>query len=254
MRILLYHEVTAETPNEIHAVSRVQFADQMQWLQDDGWVVLPLDELLAARAKRCPALPPRAVAITFDDGYLDTYAEPWPILQRQRYPATVFLVSGLVGRTSEWRSGSLAHAPLLSWQHVREMRNSGITFGSHSVAHRDLAALPLRLVEQELRLSRQTIEQELGEPAHNLAYPYSRFTPEVKGLAGECGYQAAYTAPTGYTGAPGRDLFALQRITILANDSIEEFGRKVRGDLRRRLAWYRRVAGRWYRQQLSVEA
>lgn len=253
MRILLYHEVTAETSNEIHAVSRVHFADQMQWLQDNGWTVLPVDELLAARAKRRPPLPRRAVAITLDDGYLDTYTEAWPILQERRYPATVLLVSGLVGHTSKWRPGSLAQAPLLSWAQAREMSRTGIAFGSHAVAHSDLAALPLRLAEQELRLSRQTIEQELGQPVCNLAYPYGRFTPEVRRLAGECGYQAAYAAAAGYSGAPGRDLFALQRITVLADDSLEEFGGKVRGGLRRRLAWYRRVAGRWYRQRLSVE-
>jgi len=38
-----------------------------------------------------------AVVLTFDDGYRSFFSDVYPVLQRYRVPATVFLVSGLVG-------------------------------------------------------------------------------------------------------------------------------------------------------------
>ena len=48
-------------------------------------------------------MPPRAVAITFDDGYRDNLTLAVPILKRLRIPATIFLVPGfLSGDEDAW--------------------------------------------------------------------------------------------------------------------------------------------------------
>jgi peptidoglycan/xylan/chitin deacetylase (PgdA/CDA1 family) len=40
------------------------------------------------------SLPPYAALITFDDGYLDNYANAYPILRQHNFPAAVYLTSG----------------------------------------------------------------------------------------------------------------------------------------------------------------
>ncbi len=42
-------------------------------------------------------LPPRSVAVTFDDGFIDTYRCAFPILRRLEIPATVYVSTGYVG-------------------------------------------------------------------------------------------------------------------------------------------------------------
>ncbi len=76
-----------------------RFNVQMRWIRD--WFnVLPLEEAVE-RLKRY-ALPPRAAAITFDDGYADNYTVALPILKQLRLPATFFIASGFLDGGIMW--------------------------------------------------------------------------------------------------------------------------------------------------------
>jgi peptidoglycan/xylan/chitin deacetylase (PgdA/CDA1 family) len=77
------------------------FAQQMRTLSRTA-NVLPLNEALERLAQGA-ALPSRAVAITFDDGYADNLTLAVPILERLGLAATFFLVPGLLsGETDAW--------------------------------------------------------------------------------------------------------------------------------------------------------
>jgi len=71
------------------------FRCHLEWLARD-FEVLPLAEIVA-RMARGAALPRRACAITFDDGWRDNHEHAWPVLRAARLPATVFLVTARVG-------------------------------------------------------------------------------------------------------------------------------------------------------------
>jgi peptidoglycan/xylan/chitin deacetylase (PgdA/CDA1 family) len=66
-----------------HLESRLRFLDRA------GYTVLPLREGLARLASG--TLPPRAVAITVDDGTYDFYAVAYPVLKRAGVPVTVYV-------------------------------------------------------------------------------------------------------------------------------------------------------------------
>lgn len=64
--------------------------------------VVPLDAALRDLTEGRP-LPPRAVVITFDDGYRDNLTLAAPLLQQLGLPATVFFVPGILsGQVNPW--------------------------------------------------------------------------------------------------------------------------------------------------------
>lgn len=52
---------------------------------------------IAAAHRGEAVLPSDAVAVTFDDGFLNNHGEAWPILERYHIPATFYLATGYVG-------------------------------------------------------------------------------------------------------------------------------------------------------------
>lgn len=94
LRILCYHGVTEHDEADFSPVlfmRRATFARRMEWLAGSGYRVVSLqqglDELLAG------SLPPRTVALTFDDGWAGIGQHAWPILRRLRLPFTVYVSS-----------------------------------------------------------------------------------------------------------------------------------------------------------------
>ncbi len=86
--ILLYHRIAHLAPDP-HGlcVSPDAFASQMEHLAR-YYFPMPLEELAAAGC--AGRIPPGAVAVTFDDGYLDNFEAASRILQKTGVPATFF--------------------------------------------------------------------------------------------------------------------------------------------------------------------
>jgi peptidoglycan/xylan/chitin deacetylase (PgdA/CDA1 family) len=104
--ILLYHRVAepSEDPFEL-AVSPTHFAEQLDWLDRQAQPIA-LSQLDAVQRAGRP--PRRAVAISFDDGYLDNLTTAAPLLERHDLPATIFVTSGQLGSSREFWWDELA--------------------------------------------------------------------------------------------------------------------------------------------------
>jgi len=103
--ILTYHRVgdVAGEPWRMTVPSE-QFAEHIAQLQAD-WNPVSLRDLVAALDGG--HVPPRAAAVTFDDGYADNLHHALPVLERYGVPATVFVATGFVGSEREFWSDEL---------------------------------------------------------------------------------------------------------------------------------------------------
>ncbi|MCS6944254.1 MAG: polysaccharide deacetylase family protein, partial [Sutterellaceae bacterium] len=100
LSILIFHRVLAERdPLLADIPDAVAFENWMRWVRD--WFnVIPLAE--AAERLQRGALPARALAITFDDGYSDNVQVAAPILRRLGLPATFFVATGFLAGENMW--------------------------------------------------------------------------------------------------------------------------------------------------------
>lgn len=100
LSILIYHRVVPQPDPLLPDLPDGKlFEQQMHWVR--RWFnVLPLPE--AVRQLRSGSLPPRSLAITFDDGYADNEAIALPILRRLRLTATFFIATGFLEGRCMW--------------------------------------------------------------------------------------------------------------------------------------------------------
>lgn len=103
---------------------------------------------------------------------------------------------------------------MLNWDEVREMRRGGMNFGAHTVSHPSLPYIPAEEAGAEILQSKEVLETQLDEPVVHFCYPNPggmlNFTPEIKALVKDAGFESAVTSQFGYVGH-WDDLFELKR-------------------------------------------
>ena len=197
MTILCYHAVDPTWRSPL-AVTPAAFEDQMRWLASHRRVVA-LDEAMDAADDHF-RLPRGMTAITFDDGFASLHDHAFPVLRELGLPSTVFVVAETLtaeGRAVDWVDTPPDDGPLqtLALAQLREMQAGGMAVGSHSFSHRVLTTVPVDEVEDDLRRSRQLLEQLLDRPVPFLAYPRGFHDDGVRRAAAAAGYRNSFTLP-----------------------------------------------------------
>jgi peptidoglycan/xylan/chitin deacetylase (PgdA/CDA1 family) len=172
-------------------VSPATFRRHMAHLADGGYTVLTIGDIVD-RIERGIALPERAVGLTFDDGLEDFATGAMPILREFSFPATLFVVAGLIGRTSEWLAPlGEGRRPMLTADAIRGLADEGIEIGGHSLSHPQLDVLSAAAAADEIVGSRQRLETVIGGPVRSFAYPHGFASRTTRRLAQLAGYRSA---------------------------------------------------------------
>jgi|ERR1700722_4559603 peptidoglycan/xylan/chitin deacetylase (PgdA/CDA1 family) len=219
----MYHRVEALPPTPGYLPNYVfpeQFDQQLAALVAWGYTSITLEQWVEIRAGRGRA-PKRPIAITFDDGYRSIYENAWPMLRRRSMTATVFLIAGCIGETNRLETNELQD-PLLNKAEIAEMKEEGISFGSHTLTHRPLTGLPQAEALEELVRSRTALETLLSRPVTTIAYPYNKHNRRIRALARLAGYHAAVLG-RGRLNTLWTNPHALMRIAINAQTTAKEF-------------------------------
>jgi len=203
--ILNYHKV--DTFHHSLSILPENFEKQMSYLNDNGYHTITPDQLMAYLKFGKP-LPEKPVMITFDDGYLDNYANAFPSMKKYGFTGTIFLVTGKIGQDQRF----------VNWDQVREMQQAGFVFGSHTANHTTLTKIDATQIETELVESRDEIERQLGQKPRYFAYPTGAYNLQIEQMVRQAGYRAAFTVRYGQVG-PDSDPYALERIPIFQSEN-----------------------------------
>jgi len=178
--ILTYHSI--DDSGSVLSVPPSRFQQHVEWMRRSGIEVRSLEAMLSPDSRSDQ----HALAITFDDGYLNVAERAAPLLREYGLPATVFVVSSRAGKDNGWertRGSHIPVLPLLDWDALGRLAESGVQVGAHSRTHPHLTRLPDSAIEDELAGCADEIERRIGKRPIALAYPYGNTDDRVVGIA-----------------------------------------------------------------------
>ena len=217
--ILLYHSVSAEPADWIapYAVTPDAFACHLQMIVASGRTAMTVSGLCAALAQQAP-LPPRLVVISFDDGFAD-FADAATLLADYQLPSTLYVTTGaLRGRGPRPPDMAIPPAPMLDWSQLVELGELGVEIGAHTHTHPQLDTMRDSAVADEIRRSKELLEDALGREVPSFAYPHGFQSRRTRQIAASLGHRSA-CAVINALSSESDDVYSLARLTVGAATS-----------------------------------
>jgi peptidoglycan/xylan/chitin deacetylase (PgdA/CDA1 family) len=226
--ILMYHQIDLRPARGAVmrglVVSPASFARQMGLLKTLGYQGLSMSALMPYLSGVKTG---KVVGITFDDGYVNNLDHALPVLQRNGFSATCYLVSGQLGGSNVWdHSKGIAAKPLMHAAQARAWVAGGQEVGAHTRNHVDLRQLSTAQAQQEIAGCKAELEDACGGVVNQFCYPYGYYGPEHVAQVQQAGYAAATTTVRGHS-APAHSLWELPRVPVMGSVWLPQFWRKV---------------------------
>ena len=197
--ILMYHKF-GEDRYPSTSVTLAQFDSHLDYLKNNGFHVLPLEEVVSAFRSQSP-LPDKSIAVTVDDAYLSVYKEAYPRMKELNWPFTVFVASDGVDK---------GFSSYMNWDQMREMQKNGVLFANHTSTHDYLIrkkegettdAHVVR-IRADIERCQKRLTEELGSAPMLFAYPYGEYNTDIAQLVESMGF-AAFGQHSGAMGLHG---------------------------------------------------
>src|SRR5258708_799781 len=253
-RVLCYHDVQEDVrvSPDPYAVDTAQLVAQFAWLKENGFHMISLDDVIAAREGR-RILPDKALLLTFDDGYRSVYTRVFPLLKLFNYPAVVALsghwLDAPAGKPVEYEGKEVPRSRFLSWEQIAEMAASGLVeIASHSYdLHRGIPANPqgnltpsavtyrfdpgngyedehahASRIRTDLARNSALIKAKTGRAPRVMVWPYGHDSGQAIEIARELGMSLAMNLDGG-ANEVGGDMSRIRRDILINNPALNDF-------------------------------
>lgn len=233
-RVLIYHQVGTGLGAQM-GVTVDDFEWQLQWLAKNRSVV-SLDEAIDRWDDPESS---DLVALSFDDGFSDTFTTAFPRLVDHAFPFALFVASGIIGQP-DWEGRGRP----LDWDQIGQLHSSGlVTLGAHTHSHVDLRRSSVAHAAREIALSDQEMLKQVGVRPRHFAYPWGYWSADVDPLVRDR-YESAFVGSPHLRAGSGFDPHIVHRVPIQLSDGRRWFPARLHGGLlaeetvRRRLRGY----------------
>ena len=139
------------------------------------------------------------VSVTFDDSWANQYTNGLPLLQKYGLAATFYVLSGELTSQPEYMNAS----------QVLSLHAGGHEIGSHTITHTDLTTVSQSQLVQEMSQSQITLQNIIGAPVKNFAYPYGAYNANTLNV-GKQYYRSQRSVNRGVNSKDNFDITALK--------------------------------------------
>ncbi|MFE4712997.1 polysaccharide deacetylase family protein [Paenibacillus sp. NPDC056722] len=213
---LMYHAISPEVQKGASSISTAEFRTQLELLKKNNFHIITMDQYADFMLKG-GKIPDNAVLLTFDDGYESFYTYAYPLLKEFGDTATNFVIVGAV-------DGHVPGLPKLTWDQMREMKKSGMSFYNHTydahhmitvnsegdqkpaLAHLQFLPKENRVetvqeyrnrIDADLRHADNRLQTELGNTRNILCFPYGKYSLTALEVAQSQGINLFFTIGKG---------------------------------------------------------
>jgi peptidoglycan/xylan/chitin deacetylase (PgdA/CDA1 family) len=230
--VLLYHSVCTDPAPLMRewAITPERFREHLAFLDDRGYRTLTVTDYVSRLRAADGALPDKLALVTFDDGFADFETSAAPALVDAGIAATLYVSTAYVGGVSSWL-GPDGEQPMLTWDAIERVAAMGIEIGAHAHHHWALDELDDDGAEMEIGVSKKLLDRHLGTPIRSFAYPHGYHSRKIKAMVRRAGFDNACGVKEALSG-PGDDEFALARIMLRGDASVEQLDALMRDSSR----------------------
>nr|WP_315463932.1 polysaccharide deacetylase family protein [uncultured Rhodoferax sp.] len=225
--ILMYHQIDEPPPRGTALrgliVAPSSFQWQMRMLRLLGYRGLSMRDL---EPYLHGELTGKVVGLTFDDGYQNNLTYALPILKANKFTATCYGVSSMLGGTNAWDAGKVAPKTLMSQNDWLSWHSAGMDVGSHTQSHANLTELTDTEAIKQIKQSKDDLQQMLDAEVRHFCYPYGWFETKHEDMVRAAGYATATSTRRGRVQA-GDNPYALKRIMVARATNPLQFFMKV---------------------------
>jgi peptidoglycan/xylan/chitin deacetylase (PgdA/CDA1 family) len=212
--ILMYHSITAmpkgTVMRSLHVPPKL-FKLQMWLLKIMGYQGLSMGELQPYLTGEKIG---KVVGITFDDGFKNNLVEALPILKKNGFSATCYIISQNIGGINHWDlKKGIDENPLMDDGEIKQWINNGMEIGSHTQNHIRLTESGIKTATKEITQSKLDLERQFDCSIDHFCYPYGNYNDEIVAITKKAGYNTATTVSRGRAKS-GDNLFTLPRVPI----------------------------------------
>ena len=214
--ILMYHYIrTPPSPRRDIvgynlSVAPDVFSAQMDWLSNHGYHTVTFNDV-RLYWQQVQTLPSKPVIITLDDGYSDLYTTAFPILVAHGFTAVAYIVTGFIGQPR-----------YVSVDQIKQMDRYGFEIGAHTVNHANLARASDPWLTYQLVQSKRWLENLLGHPVLDMAYPSGKYNLQTVLAVQKAGYYSATTEQFGILHTQ-QDRYVWTRVRVSSGETMNMF-------------------------------
>ncbi len=218
--ILCYHNFNPTVPGLMNMTPQ-KFEEELKWLIDNGFTVIPLKEAVEYLQGSRDSLPKKPVVITDDDGWQSVYTYMLPVVKKYNIPVTLFIYTQTISTGK--------HS--LTWNELTELQNTGLfDIQDHTFSHPNFkqekkhlsAASYEKFVTQELVTSKKILEDKMHKKISFIAWPYGIYDDYLEQQAKNAGYDMAFSIDARMANKSHRPM-AQPRFMILQGLSMKTF-------------------------------
>lgn len=234
--IIMYHQVkNSGFGNDV--ISPKEFESDLKYLKENNYNTITMTQLIDYVHNK-KELPQNPVVLSFDDGYLSTYLNVYPLVKEYNMKIVLSVIGKSVDDFSKVCDENINYSHV-TWDQVKEMQQSGlveiqshsynlhkISKGRYGCCQKNNESLEQfeELFTNDINKLQEEILSVTGSSPNTFTYPYGKYNDEIENIVKKLGFKATLTCKFGVNviDHDPDTLYSLKRIRRAHNQSIKK--------------------------------